>query len=57
MNLQSGGDRLHRHMLIKSSFYYLGKCARPAKLSGALELERNSILGKRGPLQQLCAAR
>ena len=57
MNFQSRGDRLRRHMSIKSSFDYLEKCAGTTEHSGGFKTERNRILGKNGTLQQLRAAR
>ena len=57
MNFQSCGDRLRRHMSIKSSFDYLEKGAGTTEHSGGFKAERNCIFGKNGTLQQLCAAR
>src|SRR5213080_4614219 len=56
INFQSGSDRLRRHMPIKSSFDYLGKCAGTTEHFAGLKAERDRVLGKSGPLQQLRAA-
>ena len=44
-------------MSIISRFDDLEKCSETAERSGTFKADRNRLFGKRGPLQQLCAAR